>query len=117
MGAPGLTVRLAEFSYAAIVAVMLPTVVVDAAAVVMVKFADEEFGGIIPELGSDAAVLVLTATFHQLSAGKSGAAALKHHLEPRSRPKRVIKNSSETPAKSRWRRPTVIASPNDEDCL
>jgi hypothetical protein len=36
---------------------MFPTVVVDTAAVVMVKFADEAFAGIVTELGTDAAVL------------------------------------------------------------
>ena len=38
---------------------MFPTVIVDTAAVVMVKFADEAFDGIVTELGTDAAVLAL----------------------------------------------------------
>ena len=38
---------------------MFPIVVIDTADVVMVKFADEEFGGIVTELGTDAAVLAL----------------------------------------------------------
>ena len=38
---------------------MFPTVVIDTAAVAIVKLADEEFGGIVTELGTDAAGLAL----------------------------------------------------------